>query len=150
MMMILKNIFRRQFAAESNSEANELDDDLQHLTGQAQVASDSHGSSLSGSSLSKRNATMDKQKMPDVTMYTTRYCPYCVRARILLEGKGIDFKDIAVDGNPTLRQEMVGKSMNHTVPQIWIGDEHIGGCDELYQLERQGELDSLLTEISYE
>jgi glutaredoxin 3 len=150
MMMILKNIFRRQFAAESGSEANKLDDDRQHLTGQAQAASDNHGPPLSGSSLSKRSATMGTQKTPDVTMYTTRHCPYCVRARILLEGKGIDFKDIAVDGNPTLRQEMVGKSMNHTVPQIWIGDEHIGGCDELYQLERQGELDALLSEISYE
>jgi glutaredoxin 3 len=145
MMMILKNLFGRQFSAESDSEVNNLDDDLQHLTGQAQVSSDNHGSSLS-----KRSATMGTQKTPDVTMYTTRYCPYCVRARILLEGKGIEFKDIAVDGNPTLRQEMVGKSMSHTVPQIWIGDEHIGGCDELYQLERQGELDSLLSEISYE
>ena len=93
---------------------------------------------------------MGSQKTPVVTLYTTRFCPYCVRARMLLEGKGIAFKDIAVDGNPTLRQEMLEKSMSHTVPQIWIGDEHIGGCDELYQLERQGELDALLSEISYE
>jgi glutaredoxin 3 len=145
MMMILKNIFRRHFAAESDSEVNKLEDDLQHHTGQVQAASDTHGDSLSD-----RSTTTDTQKTPDVTLYTTRFCPYCVRARMLLEGKGIDFKDIAVDGNPTLRQEMVGKSMNHTVPQIWIGDEHIGGCDELYHLERQGELDALLSEISYE
>ena len=93
---------------------------------------------------------MGTQKTPEITMYTTRYCPYCVRARILLEGKGVVFEDIAIDGNPALRQEMVEKSMAYSVPQIWIGDQHIGGCDELYQLERQGELDALLSELNYE
>lgn len=143
--MILKNFFRRRFAVESDTEVNTLDDDLRPLTGQAPAVSDTHASSLSISGV-----TTGTPKTPEITMYTTRYCPYCVRARILLEGKGVAFEDIAVDGNPALRQEMVEKSMCYTVPQIWIGDQHIGGCDELYQLERQGELDALLSELSYE
>ena len=143
--MILKNIFRRQFTLESDIEVNKLDDDLQPLTGQARAVSDTQTSSLRISGV-----TTGTQKRPEITMYTTRYCPYCVRARNLLEGKGVAFEDIAVDGNPVLRQEMVDKTMCYTVPQIWIGDQHIGGCDELYQLERQGELDALLSELSYE
>ncbi len=82
--------------------------------------------------------------MSKVVLYTTRFCPYCVRARALLKSKGVDFKDIAVDNDQNLRREMMAKSGRHTVPQIWIGDQHIGGCDELYGLERQGKLDSLL------
>ena len=143
--MILKNFFRDHFAVESGTEVNQLDDDLQHLTEQARAVSDTQSSSSSGTGV-----TTDSQKRPEITMYTTRYCPYCVRARILLEGKGVAFEDIAVDGNSALRQEMVEKSMCYTVPQIWIGDQHIGGCDELYQLECQGELDALLSELSNE
>ncbi len=130
---------------ESDTEVNKLDDDLRPLTEQARAVSDTYASSLSGNGV-----TTGSQKRPEITMYTTRYCPYCVRARILLEGKGVAFEDIAVDGNSALRQEMVEKSMCYTVPQIWIGDQHIGGCDELYQLERQGELDALLSELSNE
>lgn len=76
--------------------------------------------------------------MSVVTIYTTYTCPYCQMAKRLLEAKGADYKDIPVDGNPVLRQEMVRRSGRRTVPQIWIGEEHIGGCDELYALERQG------------
>ena len=79
-----------------------------------------------------------------VTLYTTRFCPYCIRARNLLDEKGVAYQDIAVDNNPQLRHEMVARSGRHTVPQIWIGEHHIGGCAELYSLERQGRLDGLL------
>ncbi|MDZ7783185.1 MAG: glutaredoxin 3 [Halioglobus sp.] len=79
-----------------------------------------------------------------VTLYTTRFCPYCIRARHLLERKGVDYTDIAVDKEPALRQEMMERSGRRTVPQIWIGERHIGGCDELHHLERDGRLDALL------
>ena len=79
-----------------------------------------------------------------VTLYTTRFCPYCVRARRLLDNKGVDYTDIAVDAEPALRREMMERSGQRTVPQIWIGERHIGGCDELHHLERDGRLDALL------
>ena len=84
--------------------------------------------------------------MKSVVMYSTAYCPFCMRARQLLKSKGVGFEDIAVDYEPELRQEMMVKSGQRTVPQIWIGDYHVGGCDELYALERNGELDRLLAE----
>jgi glutaredoxin 3 len=83
-----------------------------------------------------------------VIMYTTRFCPYCIRARQLFESKGINFRDIAIDRDPALRTEMVEKSRRHTVPQIWVGNEHIGGCDELYALEREQKLDPLLASVT--
>ncbi len=67
-----------------------------------------------------------------------------MRAKALLEQKSVPYRDISVDNNPPLRQEMMAKSGRHTVPQIWIGDRHVGGCDELMALERSGELDRLL------
>ena len=70
-----------------------------------------------------------------IVMYTTRFCPYCMRARGLLESKGWDYQDIPVDGDEGLRTEMMQKSGRHTVPQIWIGNQHVGGCDELFRLE---------------
>ncbi len=79
-----------------------------------------------------------------VVIYTTRFCPYCIRAKQLLSAKGVAFDEIAVDGNPELRHEMATKSGRSTVPQIWIGERHVGGCDELYQLESAGQLDGLL------
>jgi len=79
-----------------------------------------------------------------VVIYSTRFCPFCVRAKQLFDGKKISYKEIAVDNDPALRQEMMKKSGRHTVPQIWISDKHIGGCDELYALQRSGKLDSLL------
>ena len=82
--------------------------------------------------------------MAKVVMYSTKFCPYCVRARILLEKKGVDYTDIRVDKEPELRQEMTKKAGRSSVPQIWIDDYHVGGCDELYALEHQGELDSRL------
>ena len=79
-----------------------------------------------------------------VTMYTTRFCPYCVQARMLLDGKGVNYRDLAVDEAPELRREMMQLSGRHTVPQIWIGERHVGGYDDLAQLERQGHLEELL------
>ncbi|MEZ5570741.1 MAG: glutaredoxin 3 [Halioglobus sp.] len=81
-----------------------------------------------------------------VTLYTTRYCPYCIRAKSLLDDKGVPYQDIAVDNDPQLRQEMVTLSGRYTVPQIWIGEQHIGGCDDMFLLELQGRLDVLLAQ----
>lgn len=79
-----------------------------------------------------------------VTLYTRQSCGYCHRAKQLLRSKGVDFTEIAVDGDPEKRQEMIRRSGRYTVPQIWIGERHIGGSDDLHALERRGELDALL------
>ena len=84
----------------------------------------------------------------DIIMYSTRFCPYCVRARGLLDSKRVSYTDIAVDGAPELRHEMMERSGRHTVPQIWIGELHVGGYDDLALLERQGRLDELLSQAS--
>jgi len=83
-----------------------------------------------------------------VTLYTTRFCPYCIRARGLLDSKGVEYKDIAVDGSPQLRREMSDRSGRTSVPQIWIGERHIGGYDDMALLESQGRLDELLQPVS--
>ena len=83
-----------------------------------------------------------------ITMYSTRFCPYCVRARMLLESKGVEFTDIGVDARPELRREMMDKSGRRTVPQIWIGERHVGGYDELARLEQMGKLDDLLKQVT--
>ena len=82
--------------------------------------------------------------MPKVVMYSTRFCPYCVRARMLLEKKGVEFTDIRVDHEPQLRDEMIARAGRSSVPQIFIDDEHVGGCDDLYELEFEGQLDKKL------
>jgi glutaredoxin 3 len=79
-----------------------------------------------------------------IVMYSTRFCPYCMRARGLLQSKGWDYQDIPVDGDQGLRSEMMQKSGQHTVPQIWIGDQHIGGCDELFRLEVGNQLEAMV------
>jgi len=79
--------------------------------------------------------------MPNIVIYTTAWCPFCIRAKALLDRKGVAYEEIPVDGNPTLRAEMASKAGRTSVPQIWIGDKHIGGCDELHALERAGRLD---------
>jgi glutaredoxin 3 len=84
--------------------------------------------------------------MATVTIYSSDYCPFCVRAKQLLTAKNVTFNEIRVDGERELRQEMMEKSGRHTVPQIWIGKQHIGGCDDLYALEREQKLDALLTQ----
>lgn len=77
-------------------------------------------------------------------MYSTGWCGFCARARALLERKGIAFRDIDVEGDPGLREEMVTRSGRRSVPQIFVGVRHVGGFEELYALERSGELDRLL------
>ncbi len=82
--------------------------------------------------------------MSEVIVYSSDYCPYCSRAKHLLASKGVAFEEIKVDGKPQLRAEMTNKAGRTSVPQIWIGAKHIGGCDDLYALERAGKLDALL------
>jgi glutaredoxin 3 len=82
--------------------------------------------------------------MPQVTLYTRPYCPYCIRAVDLLEQKGVDFTEIEAGFDPEKRQEMMRRSGRTTFPQIFIGDQHIGGCDDMMALEREGRLDQLL------
>ena len=77
-------------------------------------------------------------------MYCTAACPFCQAAERLLLDKGVKIDKIRVDLEPARRAEMMKKSGRRTVPQIWIGERHIGGCDDLYDLERQGGLDPLL------
>ena len=80
-----------------------------------------------------------------VTIYTTMFCPYCVRAKRLLGRKGVAFEEIAVDGDRARRAEMIARAAGRrTVPQIFIDGRHVGGADELADLERDGKLDSLL------
>ena len=85
--------------------------------------------------------------MPEsmVTMYTTGWCPYCARARALLQTKGISWTEVDLESEPARRAEMVERSGGRrTVPQIFIDDRHIGGCDDLYALDGRGELDPLI------
>lgn len=86
--------------------------------------------------------------MVNVVMYGTQSCPYCVAARRLLANKGVEYEDIRVDMHPERRAEMQRKGGGHTVPQLWINGQHIGGCDDLYALDRQGELDRLLAAVA--
>ncbi len=82
--------------------------------------------------------------MVHVLIYTSAWCPYCIRAKQLLDHKGVAYEEIAVDGQPAVRAEMRDKAGRNSVPQIWIGERHVGGCDDLYALERAGKLDALL------
>jgi len=82
--------------------------------------------------------------MPEVTIYLTRWCPFCTRALALLDSKQIKYTAIDVDADPALRKQMTEKSGRRTVPQIFIGDTHVGGCDDLFALEQQGKLDTLI------
>ena len=82
--------------------------------------------------------------MQKVVMYTTAICPYCVRAKRLLDHKGVEFEEIRVDGDMDQMRIMMEKSRRHTVPQIFIGDQHVGGFDDLAKLESFGKLDEML------
>ena len=83
--------------------------------------------------------------MAHVTIYTTRTCPYCIRAKALLHDKGAAFDEIDVGANPALRRAMIERAGGRmTVPQIFIGNAHVGGCDELHDLDDAGKLDPLL------
>lgn len=82
--------------------------------------------------------------MPKITIYTTPICPYCARAKQLLKKKGVTYSEIDVFMDGSARAEMEKKSGRHTVPQIFIGAKHVGGCDDLYALDARGGLDPLL------
>jgi glutaredoxin 3 len=79
-----------------------------------------------------------------VTMYTNSWCPYCARARALLSSKGVAVADIDIEANPSRRDEMTNRSGRYTVPQIFIGELHVGGFDDLQTLDAAGDLDPLL------
>lgn len=83
--------------------------------------------------------------MPAVTIYTKAWCPYCAAAKELLGGKSVAFTEVDIGREPARRAEMIAKAGGRsTVPQIFIGERHVGGCDDLYALERAGRLDPLL------
>lgn len=82
--------------------------------------------------------------MPKVTIYTRPFCGYCSRAVSLLSSKGVDYDEIEAGMDPTLRREMMDRSGRTTFPQIFIGERHVGGCDDLMALERAGKLDEML------
>ena len=83
--------------------------------------------------------------MPEITIYTTNSCPYCHAAKALLKSKGAEFHEIDVSGDAAKRAEMTAKANGgYTVPQIWIGANHVGGCDDLHALDRAGKLDPML------
>lgn len=82
--------------------------------------------------------------MPEIVMYSSGYCPYCMRARSMLDAKSVRYSVIDVDREPEKRAEMRRLSGRTSVPQIWIGERHVGGFDDLWALESTGELDQLL------
>lgn len=82
--------------------------------------------------------------MKKVVVYSSDWCPYCTQAKQLLSEKGVAFEEIRVDGKPDVRADMAKKAGRTSVPQIWIGEQHVGGCDDLFALQRAGKLDALL------
>ena len=82
---------------------------------------------------------------PAVVIYSTLLCPYCHRAKALLRKKGVAFTEIDVGMDLEKRDEMTKRAGRHTVPQIFVGDKHLGGCDDLHALDEEGKLDSLLS-----
>jgi glutaredoxin 3 len=81
---------------------------------------------------------------PVVTVYLSDWCPYCQRAKNLLSQKQVMINEINIEDDPKLREEMIARSNRRTVPQIFVGDKHVGGCDDLYALDRSGDLDRLI------
>lgn len=79
-----------------------------------------------------------------ITIYTTAWCPYCQRAKALLSSKGLAFEEIDVDATPGAREAMIARSTRRTVPQIFFGDLHVGGCDDLLALEQRGEIEKIM------
>ena len=83
---------------------------------------------------------------PHVLMYSTAVCPYCIRAEQLLRARGVtDIEKVRIDLDPERRDEMMARTSRRTVPQIYIGETHVGGCDDLMSLERAGKLDAMLS-----
>jgi glutaredoxin 3 len=82
--------------------------------------------------------------MPNIVLYASEYCPYCRRARALLDRRGAAYTVLDVNRDPRLWRDIAERTGRDTVPQIFIGDRHVGGCDDLFALDRRGELDPLL------
>lgn len=82
---------------------------------------------------------------PNVEIYTWTWCPYCIRAKALLDRKGIDYTEYCIDGDEAARAEMAERAGRRSLPQIFINGQPIGGSDDLHAIEQQGELDSLLS-----
>lgn len=82
--------------------------------------------------------------MPEIIIYTGRFCPYCTMAKKLFDRKGATYTEVDVDAKPGLREELMEKTQRRTVPQIFIGERHIGGFDDLHALDMQHQLDPLL------
>ena len=96
-------------------------------------------------SISTPNGDFHKNAMPNIVIYTTATCPYCLRAKALLTKKHARFTEISVDSDPQKRAEMSARAGGRaTVPQIFVDERHIGGCDDLYELSYEGQLDALL------
>lgn len=88
----------------------------------------------------------EKLMTPKVEIYTWRTCPFCIRAKSLLKQKGIDFIEYSIDGDEAARSQMAKRAQGRkSLPQIFINDHHIGGCDDIHALEAQGKLDPLLS-----
>ena len=79
-----------------------------------------------------------------VKIYSSAWCPFCIQAKRLLDSKNVAYEELIVDGKPQLRAQMMKESGRNTVPQIWINNKHIGGCDDLFHLERQNKLNAIL------
>jgi glutaredoxin 3 len=85
--------------------------------------------------------------VPTIEIYTKTFCPYCWRAKALLEEKGVEYREISVDFGGEIRQQMIQRANGRTtVPQIFIREHHVGGCDDLFALERAGHLDDLISQ----
>ncbi len=81
---------------------------------------------------------------PNIEIYTWSRCPFCIRAKSLLDKKGAEYTEYCIDGDEDARDEMAGRAGRRSLPQIFISDQHIGGCDDLHYLDRQGKLDGLI------
>ena len=82
--------------------------------------------------------------MADVLLYTLSTCPFCIRAKRLLDGRSVAYREVVVDADPEARREVMRRTGHPTFPQIFIGDRFVGGCDDLHALDREGALDSML------
>ncbi|MEL7331512.1 MAG: glutaredoxin 3 [Cyanobacteria bacterium J06560_2] len=81
---------------------------------------------------------------PNIEIYTWSRCPFCIRAKALLDRKGAEYKEYCIDGDEAARAQMAERAGRRSLPQIFIDDKHIGGCDDIHALDRKGELDTLL------
>jgi glutaredoxin 3 len=87
---------------------------------------------------------LEEIMQPKVEIYTWSRCPFCIRAKALLDAKGVEYTEYCIDGDEAARDVMAQRAGRRSLPQIFIGDQHIGGCDDLHELEQEGSLESLL------